>query len=188
MTDLEKLKQTKIYMDRLADGLDPFSSEVLPQDTVLNNVQLSRCFFSLSDILRQVIDNGGIVTGRVRRSAALPPFSLSDDLRAKIEVTTTPTMIKHFTSRINGLVDDNAIQRLKVTAITTWLVNNGLLCEEIVNDKRRKKPTKAGEDLGIFSETREGHYGTYLAVLYNESAQRHIVSNLDQIIAVSNGE
>jgi hypothetical protein len=185
--EIEKLKHAKVCMDQLAAGIDPLSGEVLPEDTVLNNVSLSRYFFFVSDILRQVIDNDGIAVRQVKRNVMLPPFELPEDLRGQIEITATPAMIKHFTDRINSLIDDGAMQKLKVTAFTSWLVNNGFLCEVVVNDKKRKRPTKAGEDMGIYSEAREGQYGGYLAILYNESAQRYLVSNLDQIISISNG-
>ena len=188
MTDIERLKDAKDCMDRLAEGVDPTSGEILLKDTVLNNVDLSRCFFFTSDILRQVIENNGVIARRAQRNQNLPPFMLPDDVRNQIEITKTPAMIKRFTDRINGLIDDSVMSKLKFTAITTWLVDNGLLYEEIVNDKKRKKPTEAGEKMGISSEEREGMYGRYTAVLYSESAQRHIVDNLEQIIAISNGE
>ena len=186
MIELERLSHMKTCMNNLAEGLDPISGEVLPEDTVLNNVQLSRCFFLVSDILRQVSENGGVV-GQIRRRNDLPPFSMPSDIRGQIEISAEPTMIKRFSDRINGLIDVSAMQKLKVTALTSWLVNNGYLSEEINNDKKRKVPTKQGEELGIFAEPRDTQYGSYLAIFYNENAQNLLVSNLDQIIAISNG-
>ena len=188
MTEMEKLISAKECMDKLLNGIDPISDEVLPNDTILNNVELSRNFFYVSDILRQVIENGGSVAKRVQSKSYLPPFKVPIDQHGQIEITTAPVMIKHFTDRINSLIDENTMRKLKVTAITAWLVSNGFLCEEIINDKKRKKPTEDGEKLGIYSENREGQYGGYLAILYKESAQKHIVNNLEQIIAISNGE
>jgi len=188
MTELEKLKRAKIYMNQLADGFDPISGEQLPEDTILNNVRLSRCFFFVSDILRQVIENDGNAIRKTYKKAVLPPFTLSNDLRNKIEISSTPTMIKHFTDRINSLIDDSITQKLKPTAFTAWLMKNNFLCEDVVNDKRRKRPTKSGLELGISTEEREGQYGGYLAILYNESAQRYLVRNLDQIISLSSGD
>ena len=185
-SELDKLREMRDYMDDLAKGVDPTSGEILPKDTVLNNIQLSRCFFVMSDILRQVCENGGVV-GQKRR-IALPPFSLPNDMHGKILITVEPTMIKRFTDRINELVDTGTMQKLKVTALTSWLVSSGYLSEEMVNEKKRKIPTKKGEKLGIHSEPREGQYGSYLAVLYNENAQRILISNLDQIIDISNGK
>jgi len=187
MTELDKLKRAQMYMDQLAEGIDPIDGAALPEDTILNNVRLSRCFFYVSDILRQVIENGGVVGGKKPKKVLLP-FALPNELRDSIEITSSPVMIKHFTDKINSFIDQDVMQKLKVTAVTAWLLSSGFLYEEIVTDKKRKRPTKSGEALGITSEFREGQYGGYLAVLYDETAQRHIVSNLDQIISVSNGE
>ena len=188
MTEMEKLFSAKECMDKLSNGIDPISDEVLPKDTVLNNVELSRHFFYVSDILRQVIENGGSVAKRAQSRSYLPPFKLPAEQHSQIEVTSTPTMIRQFTDRINSLINENTMQKLKVAAITGWLVNNGFLYEETVNDRKRKRPTKEGEKLGIYSENRDGQYGGYLAILYKESAQKHIVDNLEQITMISNGE
>ena len=187
MTELEKMIIAKDNIEKLANGIDPKSDKVLSKKTVLSDIDLSQDFFLISDVLRQVIENGGVVAKPMRRNSALPPFSLPDEMFGQIEVTEKPAMIKQFTERINGLVDDSVMRKLKVTALTKWLVDNGFLCEEIVNDKKRKKPTEAGEELGIYSEERDGQYGGYLAILYKEPAQRHLINNLNQIIAISNG-
>jgi len=188
MTNMEKLQNAKDFMDKLSNGIDPVSDDLLTQDALLGNIDLSRCFFFISDILRQVIENGGIVGRRVRNNVTLPPFTLSDEQRSKIEVTERPAMIKHFTENINGLIDAASMRKLKVTAVTRWLVEKGLLSEEIIDEKKRKIPTKKGEKLGIFSEARDGQYGSYLAILYKEPAQRHIVENLEEIISLSNSQ
>jgi len=191
MTELEKIRYAKKYIDNLADGINPINNMPLPEDTILNDVHLSRCFFFVSDILRMVIDNGGAVTKRTQgtiKNSSLPPFTLTDEQRYSIELSATPVMIRYFTERINNLIDTDAMRKLKVTAFTNWLLGNGMLYEEVVNNQKRKKPTQLGEELGIYSEEREGQYGRYLATLYNESAQRYLVNNLDEIIKISNGE
>jgi hypothetical protein len=48
ITELDKQKRAKEYLDKLAEGIDPLTHEPLPQDTVLNNVRLARCFFYVS--------------------------------------------------------------------------------------------------------------------------------------------
>ena len=62
MTDLEIMQRAKMYMDNLAQGIDPISGQEVPNDSVLNNVRLARCFFYVSGVLDQVIANGGRVT------------------------------------------------------------------------------------------------------------------------------
>jgi hypothetical protein len=185
MTELEKMQRAKDYIDKLANGIDPISGETLEDDTALNNVRLSRCFFYVADILNQVIENNGVVGKRVVVKASdLPPFTLPYELREKIEITQEPAMISKFAGRINGLVDLTTMRKLPSTAFTSWLVAKGFLSEERVNDKWRKKPTEMGLELGIEFEVRDGQYGGYIAIFYTEKAQRFLVDNLDEIIAV----
>lgn len=61
MTELEVMQHAKMYLDKLARGIDPIADKEVPEDSVLNNVRLARCFFYVSGILGQVIANDGYV-------------------------------------------------------------------------------------------------------------------------------
>ena len=187
MTELEKLQRAKDYMDQLANGTDPITGQEMPEDTVLNQVRLSRCFFYVSEVLRQVLENGGTTPKTVPPQSQLPPFQLPPEERHRIPVIADRRMISHFTGDINALVDLTAMRKLKPTAMTAWLLEKGFLAEEIINDKKHKVPTEAGRKLGIASERVEGKWGPYTAVCYDDAAQRFLVDHLDEIIALSNG-
>ena len=68
MTELETVQRAKMYMDKLAQGIDPISGQELPEDSALNNVRLARCFFYVSGILDQVIANGGVVGAKQKKN------------------------------------------------------------------------------------------------------------------------
>ena len=51
MTELETMQRAKMYLDKLAQGTDPITNQEVPEDSVLNNVRLARCFFYVSDVL-----------------------------------------------------------------------------------------------------------------------------------------
>lgn len=57
MSESEKLIRAKIYVDNLANGINPIDDSEIPSGNLINDVRLSRCFFFLSDILRQVIES-----------------------------------------------------------------------------------------------------------------------------------
>ena len=59
MTDLETLELAKSYMEKLANGIHPITGTAIPDGDVVNDVRLSRCFFYVADVLRQVIERGG---------------------------------------------------------------------------------------------------------------------------------
>ena len=60
MTELEKIEYAKSFIDKLANGINPLDDSPIPANDIANNVRLSRCFFYVSEILRQVVENGGI--------------------------------------------------------------------------------------------------------------------------------
>ena len=60
MTELKKIEYAKSFIDKLAKGINPLDGTSIPEQDIINNVRLSRCFFYVSDILRQVIENGGV--------------------------------------------------------------------------------------------------------------------------------
>lgn len=49
-----------MYMGKLANGINPIDDSVVPDEDIVNNVRLSRCFFFVSDVLRQIIEHSGI--------------------------------------------------------------------------------------------------------------------------------
>lgn len=74
------------------------------------------------------------------------------------------------------------MKKLKVTAITNWLVSINILEVITINNKNIKKVTASSEDLGLTEEERLGQYGKYFAVTYNKNAQQFIIDNLNSII------
>lgn len=60
MTELEKIEYTKGFVDKLAEGISPIDGTPIAEGDLLNNVRISRCMYYVSDILRRVIENGGI--------------------------------------------------------------------------------------------------------------------------------
>ena len=181
-TELEKLERARLYIEQLANGTDPISGRELPEDSALNQVRLSRCFFYVADVLGQAVV-------KEKRAAKIPllPFALPEDLRGQIPIEPS-AMIKRFTDSINALVDLTIMNKLKTTGFTGWLTEQGYLREDMYNGKRRKVPTDKGRAAGITDEQRQGQFGNYTATLYSEDAQRLMIAHLDEIIAISNGE
>lgn len=183
MTELEKIAYAKTFMDKLAQGINPLDDTPVREDDIVNNVRLSRCFFYVSDILRQVIEGGGITASRPVRQSK-PEFNLTVEQRQAFEFSQKPIPVSDITEKLNDMTEDDAMLRLPATAITGWLVTVGMLEIMIGADgKSSKRPTEQGKAIGILTELRTGQYGTYTTVLYNEEAQRFILDNIDGIIA-----
>ena len=152
---------------------------------MINNVRISRCLFYVSDVLRQVIENGGIQVKAVKNSEKAP-FSLSLEERARYPFGDFPATVSVIAQRLNELVNLESMQKLKTTSITKFLLQSGLLFEEEgLNGRRNKRPTEAGRKLGISTAVHTGQNGDYTAVVYSREAQQFILDNLDAIITIN---
>ena len=185
MTELEIMQHAKNYLDKLAQGIDPLTGQEVPENDVINNVRISRCLFYVSDVLRQVIENGGIQVRSVKRTEKTP-FALSFEERTSYPFGDFPVTVSVIAQQLNELVDLETMQKLKTTSITKFLLQSGLLFEEEgINGSKNKRPTEAGRQLGISTAQRTSQNGEYTAVVYDREAQQFILDNLDAIIALN---
>ncbi len=188
MTEVEKVAYAKSFIDRLANGINPLDGSQIPPGDIVNNVRLSRCFFYVSDILRQVIEAGGTVSRRPK-SRGKAPFSLSPEQLEAYQFTQFPIPISEVAKRLNNLNEDEGMKRLTHRQLTGWLVGIGALREfEGEDGKLRREPTDVGAGLGITVEDRHGQYGDYRVVLYSREAQAFIVDNLTAFLERDGGD
>ena len=123
MTDLEVMQRAKMYMDKLANGINPLNDSPVPEGELLNNVRLCRCFFYVSDVLRQVIDNGG----QVGRAAKTPkvPFAITREQLDAFPFSDKPIPVSEIARRISELVPEvlnDTMSKFKYSAITAFLL------------------------------------------------------------------
>lgn len=57
MTDLENMEHAKMYVDKIANGINPLTDEAIREDDFINNVRMARSLFYVSGVLGRVIDN-----------------------------------------------------------------------------------------------------------------------------------
>ena len=187
MTELEKIEYAKGFMDKLANGINPLDGTPIPDGDIVNNVRLSRCFFYVSDILRRVIENGGTELVRTPKSSKpkKKTFELTEAERSRIVISDVPVTVSEITHQLNALIDLNTVRKISTVAIHQWLIQTGLI-EVILSPigKRIKRPTEAGQSLGISVEERVGAYGTYSILLYDAQAQQLIFDHLEAIMAL----
>lgn len=183
MTEIEIIACAQMYLEKLANGVNPLNNEEVAENDVVNNVRISRCLFYTSGILKQIVDNKG------KFKVEMPDrvdFTITPEQLAGFEFSERAVSITDFTRRINALINTMYVKELKSKMITEWLVEAGMLTNIIVNNKARKRPTSAGENLGIITEERTNQYGTpYEGVFYNLNAQHFVIDNIDAIMALN---
>lgn len=188
MTELEKIQRARMYIDKLANGINPIDNTEVPEGDVINNVRLSRCFFFVSDVLRQVIENGGVSpAAKNKKSSKKLPLVIPFEKREQFHYSEQPIPVSEIAKRVNEFVDDERMKKLTYPSILSWLTEAGLLEWTVTPEgKHTKHPTEAGKENGISVEERMGSNGPYQAAVYNRDAQHLIIDNLDAVIAAEN--
>ena len=181
MTELEKIEYAKGFIDKLAEGINPLDDMPIADGELLNNVRISRCMYFVSDILRLVIENGGIERKKpVRKNRR--PFALGKEARSSLAPSDSAVRVSELTQAINSCIDQNTMKGLRSGAISSWLTEIGALEEvELPSGKKSRLPTPQGLSLGILTQERQGQNGTYTAVLYSPRAQQFIFDNIEAV-------
>lgn len=178
MTELDTVKRAKMYMDKLARGIDPITDRVLPEDTALNNARLAKCFSYVSGVLDQVIANGGHV-GQFEKKE----FTITYQQLAQVRISRQPVRITEFADELLRAVGDPEMKRPSPVRFNKWLISKGFMGKELGPDgKNRTVPTEAGLRLGLSTGMRQSPDGDYLAVYYDANAQRYLLDNLFAIL------
>ena len=82
MIDIEKLNTAKMWIEKLANGINPLNDEPVKDDDLINNVHISRCLFYVVELLGEKKTETA-VDRRGRK-----PFFLSSRETANIHVST----------------------------------------------------------------------------------------------------
>ena len=176
-----------MYLDKLANGIDPISDLPVPDSDCINQVKISRCLFYVSDILCKLIENGGVIEKTTKnKKIKKRHFDITQDELRNYSCDNSPIPVSEIAQRLNSLVDCESMTKLKYTSITTFLIQCGFLAEvNLDNGKTVKRPTEQGNSIGITLEERMGRNGTYHVTLYNVEAQRFILDNIEAIVEIN---
>lgn len=182
-TELEIMLHAKAYLDKLANGINPLTDEILPETDIVNQVRISRCLFYVSDVLRQVIEKGGL---KKAPKAGKIPFELSAEQLNRFQLFEQPVFISAITERINSLIENENMRKLSHRSITAFLVREGYLAQySDPQGKTKREPTDRGLELGISTEDRTSLRGDYQVVLYDKKAQQFILDHMNQIAEIN---
>ncbi len=149
MTEIEKIAYAKSYIEQLANGINPLTNQPVPDADSVNNIHISRCLFYVSDILRQVIENGGVAKKKTRTPKQ--PFQLSFENRLKFQFSDTPIPITEITKRINDLIDSDTMSKLSYKYIIMAYRARGFVRADRCLREIRQAPDTYGTGLGHFS-------------------------------------
>ena len=185
MSEVEKLKRAKHYIDSLANGIHPLDGTPIQEQEVINQVQISRCLFYVSEVLRKQIEECDEAKKQTRPPKHNLPFHITDEEKLQYKMSAKAIPASAIGEQVNEILRDKGMRKVTYRAITRWLLSIGLMeKEELPDGKHRNAPTASGIALGISTEIRTGARGDYPCVVYDENAQEFVLENLNEIMAL----
>lgn len=175
MIDKEKLNSAKLWIEKLANGVNPLNDELVKDDDLINNVHISRCLFYVAELLGE-INAGGAVNRKSRKA-----FFLSTTDAVNIPISTS-NGIANFAKIVNAYIPAD-MKPLSAVQIIKWLRNEGFMqVFSKVDGHKTNLPTEKGNSIGITTEIQRNPEGMeYQRVVYSIDAQRFILNNIESI-------
>ncbi len=176
--EIKRLQHAKMYIDYLANGVDPVSNTDADANT-LQNEQIIACFRYVSNILARNIYEAENST---KRSNAV--FFITEEQCAKLNVYPYNCKVSELANEINRVTVNNGTKKMSATWINNWLESEGYLCK---SDLRSRIATDKGKQLGITSEYRKrDNENEYYINFFTEQAQKFIYEHISKIITYRN--
>ena len=208
MNKRQVIQHAQSYLDLLADGTDPNSQEMIGEDSVVSRPQLKKCFQFVSAILREVLENNGLVLLDMENPQASPPapitvngsayelvrkkagFNLTSDQKRDVLISRLPITPSEFLKNVNRLVDSAAMEKLSSKSVNAWLQKNAYIAQgktQVVMNKTVWRPTRFAEEIGITEldvpDPKTGEIKRQL--MFSPQAQEYLLSHLEEIAAES---
>ncbi len=170
-----KLQQAKMYMDCLANGMDPISNTDA-NDGTLRREQVLACFRYISDVLAK----------HILEAASSPKHDSADcyiteEQCAELQTFPYPCKVTELANEINRITAVNGAKKISAVWINDWLEAEGLLCQSSL---RSRISTEKGELFGISTKYRKRNNGDeYYTNYFSEQAQQFVFDHVIEIIA-----
>lgn len=192
MTEAEKIAYAKSFIDKLANGINPLDDTPIPEEDIVNNVRLSRCFFYVSSILEKEIER----EKRKETKATKPkktrrgPFTITQERLAQFQYSPTSISAKVIAQKINWLIAneirEKRVKSLAYRSIMRWLSSLGFLEWQTWEDGTSKLlPTQSGKEIGLELHVWERYDRRLPYILFSEEAQRFFVDNFGSFLSAN---
>ncbi len=178
---IEQLKRAKIFMDKLADGINPVTNTDVDADT-LRNAQIIDCFKYVSNVLDEDIKHNA-----QRRKYGKKAVYITQDQISKLQIVEK-CKVSDIAKEINKVIEENETRCFQSVWISDWLVANGYLYK---NTNGIRVASEEGEKIGITSQLikrqRDDNKQDFYVNYYNSNAQKIIFQHLDDILTLRYG-
>ncbi len=178
--EIDKLQWAKMFIDYLANGVDPTDNMDIDEET-LHNEQIIDCFMYISDVLARNIYHA---ESDIKHRNI--DFFITEEQCAELRVYSYSCKVSEIANEINRVTSGNGTKKLSAAVINDWLEKEGFLRK---SDLKSRIPTEKGEQLGISFEYRiKDNKDDYYINYYSKQAQEFVFQHIGEIIAYKNAD
>lgn len=178
MTELQKIQRAKMYVDELANGVNPLTGFRISEDEIVRDDRVIACLEYISEILDINIkkwDSETVIQGREEQLVFITEEQKTQ-LRINVGACNTGSLV----NEINRVISQNGTKKITGIWINDWLESVGLLAR---NGFGNRIASSSGREIGITSELKNGtNYGGYYVNMFSTGAQGFVYENIDTII------
>lgn len=180
MNDIETIYKAKIYVEKLANGINPITDEPIAEGDVLNDIRIVRALFCVSNVMQKVIESGGEFA--IKKLKKLP-FTITEEQLKGYEYSNKPIALSRVVKKINALVSGDNMKNLSMYGVRRWLMEMALLERvEKEDGSSRVEPTELGKTMGISLVLMTIDGREKLVTCYDSEAQEFILNHIQAII------
>lgn len=172
MSELEKLQKAQLYIEKLANGIDPISNDPIKDDSVLNNIKIARCLFYINEVLKSLLKDGGKI------KKAKTDFVYNEELIKDVYISERPISLTEIIRNVKKVYGDI---KLSYQIVANLLQQKGILINNPFGQRPKLIPSQEASKLGILIEKRMGERGEYQVTLYDKNAQRLVLNFLKEL-------
>ncbi|KGR79426.1 hypothetical protein [Ureibacillus manganicus] len=170
--DTQKLSETKVLIEKLANGVDPITDKPIQDESFLNNPKIVRTFYFLIDYIETQIEQKKFPLRKPKK------FKITYEQLEKVELPTGKIGVNEFAKAINTVIDPQVSKKVTGQMINKKLKDLGILSETIDEDGKVITITNENsEGYGIESITKNFNGREYQKVVYNEVGKEFLLKN-----------
>lgn len=182
MTDLESIMYTKHRIDRMVQGIHPFSDTFIPDGEVASDERVVECFRQVSELLGQMIERQ-LVQEEKKKRMQRAYFSITPAQLSRFPYTDELITTGEFCRRLELLVDLRRMRRISRASLPLWLVHKGILNPPRKGERHYAgDPTLLGRSVGFSQISVSDERGTHVVTVMNLHAQRFVVERMEEFM------
>ncbi len=169
----ETIANLQESVEKLAQGVNPFTGEIARDDEILNDVKVSRCLFAVNGVLKELL-NGKTSAKKSKKHK----FEYRAELTPQIKIEDYSISLSQIVRNILEVYGKEV--KLTYYDLAQILYDRGLFVDNTEETPRMIASEKA-EQYGIFLKRVHGNAGDRWQTVFDQNGQRFAIDLLQNL-------